>query len=44
MQPLSLCVRLFTSNTKWLVPMEHASGSHVFYFRPSIAIKLHCIT
>jgi len=21
--------------TKWLVPTEHASGSHVFYFRPS---------
>jgi len=28
-------VRLFTSDTKWLVLTEHASGSHVFSFRPS---------
>jgi len=27
-------VRLFTSDTNWLVPTEHASGSHVFYLRP----------
>jgi len=25
-------VRLFTLDTKWLVPTEQASGSHVFYF------------
>ena len=38
-------VRLFTSDTKHLVPPKHASGSHMFPFRPSkvIAIKLHCI-
>ena len=27
--------RLFTSDTNWLVPTEHASGSHVVFFRPS---------
>jgi len=28
-------VRLFTSDTKWLVPTEHASVSHVVFFRLS---------
>ena len=28
-------MRLFTSDTNWLVPTEHSSWSHVFYFRPS---------
>ena len=32
---LQASVRLFTSNTKWLVPTEYVSWSHVFYFRPS---------
>jgi len=31
-----VCVlSVFTSDTNWLVPTEHASGSHLFYFRPS---------
>jgi len=28
-------VRLFTSDTKWLVPPEHATGSQMFSFQPS---------
>jgi len=32
---LQASVRLFTSGTNWLVPIEHASGSHVVIFRPS---------
>jgi len=32
---LQASVRLFTSDTNWLVPPEHASGSHVVFFRPS---------
>jgi len=32
---LQASVRLFTSDTKWLVLTEHAPGSLVFCFRPS---------
>jgi len=30
---LQVSVGLFISDTNWLVPSEHASWSHVFYFR-----------
>ena len=36
---LHASVRLFTSDTNWLVPTEHASGSHMVYFRPSKVYK-----
>ena len=35
---LPASMRLFTSDTNWLVPTEHASGSHAVLFRRSTAI------
>jgi len=32
---LQASVRLFTWDTNWLVPTEHASVSHMVFFRPS---------
>jgi len=43
---LQACVRLFKSDTNWLVPTEHASevARSISDRQRSIAIKLHCIT
>jgi len=32
---LQASVRLFTLDTNWLVSTEHASGSHMVFFRPT---------